>query len=127
MINEIKYIQEAQDNGVEMAKIGKWTRCLEKQEVDRKEARVTAQKHIRDDAERLKKEKVQANLEKRMLAKSKKIGKQDMFRSKKPDKKKKEEKKVVDEDTQDQQKYLGEDLKTMEERAKMELQMPGKV
>ena len=61
---------------------------------------------------------MQENLNKRMHAKGKKVGKQEMFRSKKPDVKQEMVKKVIDEDTQDQRNYLGIDLKSLEEMGK---------
>ena len=71
--------------GDERAANDKWTTMLGLQEKDRKTARFEALKLIRDQAEREKKDKVQENLNKRMHAKGKKVGKQDMFRSKKPE------------------------------------------
>ena len=101
LTNEIEYIQKAEQNGDERAKKGQWTKLLGEQEKDRKLARQEAQKLLRDEQDRQKNEKAQANLNKRMHAKGKKVGKTDMIRSKKPDIKREKVEKVVDEDTQD--------------------------
>ena len=96
LTNEIDYIQRAESMGEERAANGKWIDMLYRQEKDRKTARQEAIKLINDQEERAKKEKVQANLNKRMHANRKKVGKQDMLRSNKPKVKTKTVKRVID-------------------------------
>ena len=123
MVNQIDFIQNAPRNDNEdiqqTAIQGNWAKLLEEQEANRREARFNAQKKLREDASEERKRLVQANLEKRMNLKSKRVGKIHMERSKKEKMKKKVEKKVFDQDAEDQKKYLGVDLKSLDQIGQM--------